>query len=326
MQTRAARLIPVLVALVAAVATALGTPGRATAAPSLTEVTGFGTNPGALRMFRYDPADLPSGAPVVVALHGCTQNAGYAADSGWTALADRWHFSVVVPQQTSSNNLSGCFDWFQSGDIRRGDGEAASIAQMVDRQLADVHGDPARVYVTGLSAGGGMTAVMAATYPEKFRAAGIVAGLPYDCSDAAGGPYPCMYGWARQTPAQWGDRVRGARPGYTGPWPALTVFQGSADTTVNPANMTDLVRQWTNVQGADQSADVSDTVAGHPHRVYRDPAGRSVVETYAVTGMGHGQPVDPATGCGRAAPYVLDVHLCAAYRLGLGWGLDQPLG
>jgi poly(hydroxyalkanoate) depolymerase family esterase len=321
MQTRAARLTAVLVALLAAVTAGLLTPGRATAAPSLTEVTGFGTNPGALRMFRYDPPGLPSGAPVVVALHGCTQDAGYAVDSGWTTLADRWHFSVVAPQQTASNNFSNCFDWFQSGDIERGNGEAASIAQMVDRQLADVHGDPSRVFVTGLSAGGGMTAVMMATYPEKFRAAGIVAGLPYDCSRAAGGPYPCMYGWANQTPAQWGDRVRAARPGYGGPWPTLTVFQGTADITVKPSNMTDLVKQWTNVQGADQSPDRSDTVAGYPHQVYTDPSGKAVVETYSITGMGHGQPVDPATGCGTTAPYILDVHLCAAYRLGQGWGL-----
>ncbi|TVZ82334.1 PHB depolymerase family esterase [Streptomyces sp. BK340] len=321
MQTRAARLTAALVALVAALAAGLLTPRTAAAAASLGEVTGFGSNPGALRMFRYDPPDLPANAPVVVALHGCTQDAGYAVSSGWTTLADRRHFSVVVPQQSAGNNLGKCFDWFRSGDIERGDGEAASIAQMVDRQLADVQGDPSRVFVTGLSAGGGMTAVMMAAYPEKFRAAGIVAGLPYGCSEAAGGPYPCMYGWANQIPAQWGDRVRRARPGYTGPWPTLTVLQGSADATVKPSNMTDLVRQWTDVQGADQSADVSDTVAGYPHQVYRTPAGQAVVETYSVTGMGHGQPVDPATGCGTAAPYVLDVHLCAAYRLGLAWGL-----
>ncbi|MGW5283578.1 extracellular catalytic domain type 1 short-chain-length polyhydroxyalkanoate depolymerase [Streptomyces collinus] len=333
MQTRAARTTAALTALLAALAAALLTPAPAVAASSsrtfrpavtaasLTEVTGFGSNPGALRMFRHDPPDLPANAPVVVALHGCGQDAGYAVDSGWTALADRLRFSVVVPQQSTANNLSKCFDWFQAGDVARGAGEAASIAQMVDRQLADVRGDASRVYVTGLSAGGGMTAVMMAAYPEKFAAGGIVAGLPYGCSDAAGGPYPCMYGWANQTPAQWGDRVRRARPGYLGPWPALTAFQGSADGTVKPSNMTDLVGQWTDVQGADQSADVSDTVAGYPHRIYRDPSGRAVAETYSVTGMGHGQPVDPAAGCGSAAPYILDVHLCAAGRLSDTWGL-----
>ena len=88
--------------------------------------------------------------------------------------------------------------------------------------------------------------------------------------------------------------------------------------------MTDLMRQWTDVHGADQTADASDTVAGYPHQVFRDPAGDPVVETYSLTGMGHGQPVDPGSGtgqCGAAGAYFLDMNLCAAYRLGRSWGL-----
>lgn len=323
-QTRAARHLTVLATLLAALIAALLTPGRAAAA-SLQEVTGFGSNPGALRMFRYVPDGLPSGRPVVVALHGCTQDAaGYGTGSGWIQLADRWRFSLVLPQQSTANNASSCFDWFQSGDMERGQGEAASVAQMADRQLADVGGNASRVYVTGLSAGGGMTAVMMADYPEKFAAGGVVAGLPYGCAQAAGSPWVCMYVGATQTAKQWGDRVRAARPGHTGPWPTLTVFQGSADYTVKPVNMTDLMKQWTDVHGADQSADVSDTVAGYPHQVFRDASGNAVVETYSITGMGHGQPVDPGSGseqCGSAGAYILDVNLCAAYRLGLTWGL-----
>ncbi|MFE6283097.1 alpha/beta hydrolase family esterase [Streptomyces sp. NPDC057877] len=321
-QTRAATLLTALAALLSV----LLTPTPAAAA-SLQEVTGFGGNPGALKMYRYVPDGLPAGRPVVVALHGCTQNApGYGTGSGWLQLADRHGFSVVLPQQQSANNLSSCFNWFQSGDITRGQGEAASIAQMIDRQLADTGADPSRVYVTGLSAGGGMTSVMMATYPEKFAAGGVVAGLPYGCAQAAGSPYVCMYVGATQTPKQWGDRVRAARPGYTGPWPTLTVLQGTADYTVKPVNMTDLTRQWTDVHGADQTADVSDTVAGYPHQVFRNPAGRAVVETYSLTGMGHGQPVDPgasATQCGTAGAYFLDVNLCAAHRLGTAWGLTS---
>lgn len=318
-QTRAATLLTVLTALLAV----LLTPTPASAA-SVQEVTGFGTNPGALRMFRYVPDGLPAGRPVVVALHGCTQNAsGYGTGSGWTQLADRWGFSVVLPQQQSANNASLCFNWFQSGDMARGQGEAASVAQMVERQVGDVSGGP--VYVTGLSAGGGLASVMMAAYPEKFAAGGIVAGLPYGCAQAAGSPYVCMYVGATQTPDQWGDRVRAARPGYAGPWPTLVAFQGTADYTVKPVNMTDLVEQWTDVQGGDQVADVSDTVAGYPHRTYQGAEGNTVVETYSITGMGHGQPVDPGSGstqCGTAGAYILDVNLCAAYRMGAVWGLN----
>ena len=325
-QTRAARHVTLLATLLVALIAALLTPGRAAAA-SLQEVTGFGSNPGALRMFRYVPDGLPSGRPVVVALHGCTQDAaGYGTGSGWIQLADRWGFSVVLPQQQSGNNSSNCFDWFQSGDMERGQGEAASVAQMVDRQLADAGSDGSRVYVTGLSAGGGMTAVMMAAYPEKFAAGGVVAGLPYGCAQAAASPWVCMYVGATQTAQQWGDRVRAARQGYGGPWPTLTVFQGTADSTVKPVNMTDLMKQWTEVHGADRTADVSDTVAGYPHQVYDDASGNAVVETYGITGMGHGQPVDPGSGseqCGSAGAYLLDVNLCAAYRLGQAWGLSR---
>ena len=324
-ETRAATFRrPVLVALLAALLSLVLPPGRASAA-SVQEVTGFGSNPGALKMFRYVPDGLPAGRPVVVAMHGCTQNAaGYGNGSGWTQLADRWGFSVVLPQQQSGNNASSCFNWFQGGDIERGQGEAASVAQMVDRQLADASGDASRVYATGLSAGGGMTSVMLAAYPERFAAGGVVAGLPYGCAQAAGSPYVCMYVGATQTVGQWGDRVRAARPGYGGPWPRLTVFQGTADHTVKPVNMTDLMKQWTDVHGADQVADVSDSVAGYPHQVFRDGSGAAVVETYSVTGMGHGQPVDPGSGgeqCGTAGAHILDVNLCAAHRLGQSWGL-----
>lgn len=295
-QTRAALRPTVLTALLAALLSVLLAPAPASAA-SLQEVTGFGSNPGALKMYRYVPDGLPAGRPVVVALHGCTQNAaGYASGTGWTTLADRWGFSVVLPQQQSGNNLSQCFNWFQTSDIARGQGEAASVAQMVDRQLADVSGDPSRVYVTGLSAGGGMAAVMTAAYPEKFAAAGVVAGLPYGCAQAAGSPYVCMYVGATQTPAQWGDRVRAARPGYTGPWPALTVFQGTADYTVKPANMTALVDQWTDVHGADRTADVSDTVAGFPTGSTAAPAGTRSSRRTASQGWGTASPSTPGPG------------------------------
>ncbi len=320
---RTAGVLVLLAGLLAGGLSPVGGARAEAAAGTIEEVTGFGTNPGALRMYRYVPSGLPEGRPVVVAMHGCTQNAvDYGRQSGWVELADRWGFSVVLPGQTTANNASSCFNWFTAGDTARGQGEAASVAQMVERQRTDA--GASKVYVTGLSAGGGMTTVMMAAYPEAFTGGGVVAGLPYGCAQAAGSPYVCMYVGATQTPQQWGDRVRAANPGYGGPWPTLTVLHGTADTTVKPVNMADLVEQWTNVHGVDGTADRTDTVGGYPHAVYQNAAGAPVVQTYAITGMGHGQPVDPGTGpaqCGTAAAYVLDVNLCAAYELGRAWGL-----
>ncbi|MBT2396714.1 PHB depolymerase family esterase [Streptomyces sp. ISL-100] len=316
--------------LLALLATLLGadwtTFAPAARAASLTEVTGFGTNPGNLRMFRYVPDGLPAGRPLVVAMHGCTQSAAaFDTETGWTTWADRWGFALLLPQQQSGNNLNSCFNWFESADIKRGSGEALSIKQMTDRMKSDLGSDPARVHATGLSAGAAMTNVMLAAYPDVFASGAPVAGLPYACATTVAAAYTCMSPGTNLPPAAWGDKVRAAYPGYAGPWPAVSVWQGTSDTTVVPANMTETVEQWTNVHAADTTADTTDTVAGYPHAVYRDSAGRPVVETYSITGMGHGQPVDPGAGaeqCGTAGAYILDVNLCASYRIGQFWGLS----
>ena len=101
-----------------------------------------------------------TGRAVVIALHGCGQSASdYYGHSGWPKYADLYRVALVLPEQTSSNNPLSCFNWYTAGDIGRGQGEALSIKQMVDYAVAHYGSDPRRVYVTGLSAGGAMTAV-----------------------------------------------------------------------------------------------------------------------------------------------------------------------
>src|ERR1700730_5749564 len=140
----------------------------------LREIMDFGSNPGALRMFTYLPPDLPAGCGLVVVLHGCAQSAGgYDLGAGWSTLAKRFGFALLLPQQQRSNNPHGCFNWFQKGDIERGRGEALSIRQMVEQIVSDHRLDRTRVFVTGLSAGGAMTSVMLATYPDVFAGGAI---------------------------------------------------------------------------------------------------------------------------------------------------------
>ncbi len=291
-----------------------------------TEVTGFGSNPGNLRMFKYVPAGLPSNAPLVVAMHGCSQSASsYDAETGWQMLADRWHFALLLPQQQSGNNASGCFNWFTTGDTSRGQGEPLSIKQMVDRMILDhgIAGD--RVYATGLSAGGAMTAVMLATYPDVFAGGAILSGLPYRCATSQTAAFSCMNPGSDLGPSAWGDKVRAAG-NWNGPWPIVSIWHGDADYVVRPANLTEAMEQWTNVHGIDAIADVADTVAGYPHKVYKDAAGTPRVETYTITGMGHGTPVDPGNGesqCGTAGAYILDANICSSYHIGHFWGLDN---
>lgn len=291
-----------------------------------TEVTGFGSNPGNLRMFKYVPSGLPANAPMVVALHGCAQSASsYDAETGWQLFADRFRFALLLPQQQSANNSSSCFNWFENADISRGQGEALSIKQMVDRMIADHAVAGSRVYVTGLSAGGAMTAAMLAAYPDAFAGGAIIAGIPYRCGVGQSAAFSCMNPGSNLTPAQWGDKVRAAST-WTGPWPIVSIWHGESDFTVRPMNLTESMEQWTNVHGIDQTADVSDTIGGFPHKVYRDTAGTARVETYSITGMGHGTPVDPGTGatqCGTAGAYILDVNLCSSYYIARFFGLDN---
>ncbi|HCY64377.1 MAG TPA: feruloyl esterase [Oxalobacteraceae bacterium] len=306
---------------------AAATTAAMVAAPSafaLSEVTGFGTNPGALKMFKHVPAGMPADAPLVVALHGCTQTAAAYESSGWSALANTNKFYVIYPEQQSGNNSNKCFNWFESADIARGQGEALSIKQMVDRMKADYGIDPNRVYVTGLSAGGFMTAVMAATYPDVFAGAAPIAGGPYKCATSMTAAFSCMSPGTDKTPAAWGDLARSGYSGYAGRKPKVSIWQGSSDTTVKPMNMDELMQQWTNYHGVDQAADVSDTVKGYPHKVYKDASGNALVETWSITGMAHGTPVDPGTGaeqCGTAGAYILDVNICSSYHIAQFFGL-----
>ncbi|MEW2178194.1 PHB depolymerase family esterase [Streptomyces sp. NPDC005406] len=316
----------VLGLLAATLSTTAAAQPAAAAAGGLQQVTGFGSNPGNLQMYAYTPAGLPANAPLVVALHGCTQTASaYYTNSGWPKFADEWGFSVVFPQTTSANNSLSCFGWFDPAEDTRGKGEAASIVQMVEYAKQQYGSDGRRVYVTGLSAGGGMTADLLAAYPDVFAGGSVASGLPAQCATSQAAASGCQTGPQKLTPAQWGDKVRGAHPGYTGPWPRVAIWQGTSDYTVYPANATALRDQWTDVWGIGQTPSSTGTLPGNTTRsVYNDASGNPAVETYSVSGMGHGLPVSPGTGaqqCGTAAAYFLNT-ICSTYYTGVFWGLD----
>lgn len=295
-------------------------------AATLTQVTGFGSNPGNLGMYAYRPDGLPSGAPAVVLLHGCTQNANtYFTNSGWRKYADQWKFALIVPEQKSGNNSNSCFNWFESGDTARGQGEALSIKQMVDHAKSNYGTAAGRVYVSGLSAGGAMTSVMLATYPEVFAAGSVVAGIPYRCAVSLLDAYTCMSPGVNKTPTQWGDLVRNAYPGYSGSRPKVAVWHGTSDYTVAVANATESRDQWTNVLGISQTpTSTSSLPGGTSLEVY----GSDQVRVHRISGMGHGTPVDPGSNadqCGTAGAYFLDT-ICSAYQDALFFGLNGSGG
>lgn len=292
---------------------------------ALTAVTGFGTNPGALAMYEYVPAGLPSGRPIVVVLHGCTQTAAAMESAGWNQLADQYKFTVVYPEQQTANNPVRCFNWAgeygDTANLVRGQGENASIIQMVDKAIASHGGDASKVYVVGFSAGAGFTSVMMATYPERFAAGAIMSGLPYRCATTVSGAYSCQSPGVTKTPTQWGDLVRAS---HAGPYPRLQIWHGSTDTTVVPANETELVKQWTNVHAIDDVADDTETIGNATRTAYKSAAGTVLVEAYKVTGMGHATAIgtDPSGACtATAGAYFEDRGICSTRRAAAFFGL-----
>lgn len=305
---------------------------QAAAAPSaaaaLERVANFGANPGALTMYVHRPAALPAGAPVVVALHGCTQSAQlYADNSGLNTFADRHGFLVVYAETTTANNANKCFNWFQPGDTRRGQGEAASIRQMVAHATTAYGTDPAKAHVTGLSAGGAMTAVLLAAYPEVFAAGAVVAGIPYGCGVDVVSAFSCMSPGTDRTPAAWSQAVRDAHPGYAGPWPRVAIWHGDNDATVAPRNADELRDQWTAVHGLGQTPSRTSTLGPNNTRrsEYVTAGGRTAVEVNKVPGIGHGTPVAPGTGpqqCGATGTQHFIASICSSYWITTFFGLD----
>lgn len=268
---------------------------------SLQSVSNFGTDPGNLRMYEYEPSPQPQGnAPLVVVLHGCGQTAsGYFNSTEWHRLADRYGFYLVFPEQKSSNNSYYCFNWFLPGDQERGSGEAKSIRQMVDKMKTDHSIDGNAVYVTGLSAGGGMTSVMMACYPDIFRGGAVMAGLPYKAASSLSRANKAMNGKVDSTPSEWETIAKGGYPSFSGVYPTLATFHGSSDGTVDPINARELMEQWTALHGTDQNVDHTETAFAGASSVkleeYRNGNDSIAVARYTIDGMGHGISVNPGS-------------------------------
>lgn len=296
-------------------------------AASMDEIAGFGANPGGLRMRLHAPAGLAPGAALVVVLHGCGQTAeGYAHGAGWLALADRHGFAVLAPEQTRANNMNLCFNWFEAHDVARGQGEVASIAQMVAHAVDGRALDPRRVFVTGLSAGGAMAAALLATYPDVFAAGAVIAGLPYGAAHGVQEALGAMHGVRPLAPAAWGDKVRAAAPAAASP-PCVAIWQGDADSTVAPVAADALAAQWADVHGLTASEAVATATPRHTRRVWRGTDGEVRVELNTIAGMGHGAPLSTAgeAAWGEAGPWLLEVGVPSSLLIAQAWGLTQAV-
>jgi feruloyl esterase len=302
-------------------------PSLGSEATPLTEAHHPEPNPGNLRMFTYVPAPAAETQALVVVLHGCGQTAaGYNHGAGWSTLADRYGFALLLPEQQRANNPGGCFNWFEPGDTQRDRGEAASIWAMVAKMVRENGIDPRRMFITGLSAGGAMTSAMLACYPEVFAAGAIIAGLPHGTATNAQQAFESMFQCPARPARDWGDLVRRAAPHHTGPWPRVSVWHGNADKTVIPSNAREILKQWIDVHGVSTAPSLETVVDGYPRQIWRNEAGEDLIESYSITHMAHGTPL--ATGeadfqCGAAGPFLLDAGISSSFHIAQFFGLTQ---
>ena len=221
------------------------------------------------------PASFEEPLPLVVMLHGCTQNPDdFAAGTGMNEAALKRGFYVLYPAQTQHANSSRCWNWFKHNHQKRGRGEPALLAGMTRDVMKRYNIDPQRVYVAGLSAGGAMAAILGDAYPDLFAAVGVHSGLPT--------------GSATNVQTALSVMQTGAAPGArTAASPPTIVFHGDKDATVNPANGEHVVAASAGAAKPEQKRARSGNGRDYTQRIYKEAGGRVVAEHWAVHGAGH---------------------------------------
>jgi poly(hydroxyalkanoate) depolymerase family esterase len=247
---------------------------------SLVQVPSFGANPGRQSMWLYVPHSLRPDPPILLALHwACATGELFYQLTGYSTLADEYGFLVIYPS-------GDCWDTASPEALRRGGGsDPVSLMSMITYTEHKYHADASRVYVTGASAGGMMTATMLGDYPDVFAAGSVMEGVPFGCPQSCA-PFPTT-----EDPGGWGDLVRKADPGYRGPRPRVQIWHGTADQNVLYPNLAEEIKQWTNVAGVSLTpATTEHPQPGWTLTDYGTAKDDVAVQAYSLAGVGHDLP------------------------------------
>jgi poly(hydroxyalkanoate) depolymerase family esterase len=245
------------------------------------------TNGAASRNYKlYVPAAYAGEPlPLIVMLHGCKQDPDdFAAGTRMNEWAERKGFLVAYPAQTARENGANCWNWFEPGQQTRDGSEPSAIAGIVDDIAASHRIAADRVFIAGLSAGGSMAVIAAATYPEIFAGVAVHSGMPIGAAHDVASAFAAMKGRASAS----GHGIHGAAV------PTI-VFHGDADSTVVRSNGDAVVQlalqAYQQADAALQKREGPSTAAGGKPcttTVYGDAAGRPVVEDWVVHDGAHG--------------------------------------
>lgn len=253
------------------------------------------------------PATLEKGkaSPLVMMLHGCTHDAKDMAEiSGMNEVAEVNRFLVAYPEQSRMANLMKCWNWFDPKHQARDAGEPSILAVVVDQVRSAHNIDPNRVYVVGVSAGGAMAAILAATYPDLFAAVAVVSGAEFKAATSVsegltamerGGPDPVRQGQLAFEAMRSGLARKEKRR-----MPVI-VFHGTGDTRVSLVNAEQSIAQWSKTNGClaaehSESGFVltekiidGEVPQGYAYRkhMYFGADARLLMEKWVIQGLGH---------------------------------------
>jgi len=279
--------------------------------------TEFGANPGELTASYFQGAK--NNHNLVVLLHGCVQQGQTLAEqTGLQALAKTKQFSLLIPQQSQSNNIKGCFNWFSEQDIEKNQGESLSIKNMITTVNAKQNFN--NIYIIGLSAGGAMASSMLVNYPELFSAGAIIAGIPYPCADNLITAIACMRSGPSQDPTELTQRVK-QKNSSANHWPALSIWTGNQDMVVNPKNSQQLALHWAQLTQSAQQPTITHH-QGYKISQWHGLQQKVNVELIEVENMAHGIAVAPSlSDSSSEAPFVINTPISTVLHLLAAWNL-----
>ncbi len=294
-------------------------------AQNLIEAEDFGQNIGNLRMYIHTKnVEGDKKLPLVVVLHGCSQNAQKVAEqTGWNELADNYGFVVIYPEQKRSNNMSNCFNWFNKNDIDPNNGESSSILEMIDYTKVNYSIDSTRIFIYGLSAGAAMTVNLLANSPNIFNTGAAFAGGAYGIAETMLSASSAMSNPPSKTPEEWARLVPKADS-----YPRLIIGHGTKDNVVDFQNSQELVKQWTFLHGLDKNVGIVVPNFANNELItrtsYRDSLANEHVIFYQINDTGHALPVDPGDGekqGGKTGMFAVDRDFFSTYYIAKDFGI-----